>query len=334
MMVRALVGRLVAAGLCIASASHVAQAETNQLRIGLQFGLSYLPIMVAQSEGLFAKRAAEFGVPKLDVTLTRFSGSTAMNEALLSNTIDAGVLGIAGALIIWDKTRGRQHFKSIAAVSSTSYTLFSNKPHLKALTDFTSSDKIAVPAFNSPQAILLRVASERMMGDKTKVDPMMVNMPHPDATAGLLAGQGISGYFATPPFSQVLAKDRRITPILTSRELLGGREATSTSMVMSQGFFDDNPMVSKAILAGLEDANALIAANPKRAAAIYLEAERVRLPADEVERLMTDGSTSYSVAPDGVVTYANFMQVQGFVRKVPEAWQDVFFPLIADRPGS
>jgi NitT/TauT family transport system substrate-binding protein len=311
-----------------------AVAETANVRIGLQFGLAYLSVVVAQSEGLIAKRAAEAGISDLQVTLNRFSGSTAINEALLSNSIEVGTLGTAGALIAWDKTRGRQQIKSIAAVATVAYTLYANKPNINALKDFTTNDKIAVPAFNSPQAILLRVAAERQLGDKAKAEPLMANLPHPDATAALLAGQALSGYFATPPFSQVLARDPRIHPVLTSKELLGGREATATTVTASQAFVEDNPRVARAIMAGIEDATNLINRDPKRAAAIYLASEKVNLPVEEIEKILTDGSTTFSVAPEGIVTYATFMVGQGMLRKVPDSWKDVFFPLIGDRNGS
>jgi NitT/TauT family transport system substrate-binding protein len=311
-----------------------ASAEVANLRIGLQFGLAYLSVVVAQSEGLIAKRAAEAGVPDLQVTLHRFSGSTAMNEALLSNSIELGTLGTAGALIAWDKTRGRQQIKSIAAIARTAYTLFTNKAAITGLKDFTPDDKIAVPAFNSPQAILLRVAAERQLGDKAKAEPLMTNLPHPDATAALLAGHAISGYFATPPFSQILARDPRIHAVLTSKELLGGKEATATTVAASQAFVEDNPKVARAILAGIEDATNLIGSDPKRAAQIYLASEKVSLSAEEIEKILTDGSTTFSVTPDGMVTYARFMVAQGMMRKVPEDWKDVFFPFIGDRNGS
>jgi NitT/TauT family transport system substrate-binding protein len=323
----------VSALLMIAAPSGT-RAEVTDLRIGLQFGLVYLPVVVAESEGLIAKRAAELGVPGLKVTLNRFSGSTAMNEALLSNSIELGTLGTAGALIAWDKTRGRDHIKSVAAISTIAYTLFTNKPAIKSFADFTQNDKIAVPAFNSPQAIVLRVAAEKFLGDKAKADQLMVNLPHPDATAALLAGQAISGYFATPPFSQVLQRDSRATKVMTSRDVLGGKDLTAATVTAKQAFVDENPKVARAVLAGLEDAFRLIASDPKRAAAIYLRSEKVALSAEEVEKILTDGSINYSIAPEGVVTFAKLMAAQGMMRRVPENWKEVFFPLIGDRDGS
>lgn len=333
-MVRHVLGRLGLLALLSLSTLGSARAEITTLRIGLQYGLVYLPVVVAQSEGLISKHAAELGVPNLEVSLTRFSGSTAMNDALLSGSVELGTLGTGGALIAWDKTRGRQHIKSIGALSAITYTLFTNKPSIASFKDFTPDDKIAVPAFNAPQAIMLRVAAERFLGDRSKADPLMISLPHPDATAALLAGRAIAGYFATPPFSQVVARDPRMKAVMTSRDLLGGEDPTAATLSASQSFVDDNPKVAQATMLGLEDAARLIASDPKRAAAIYLASEKVSLPAEEIQRILTDGSIAYSVAPQGIVAFARHMAAQGQLRKVPESWKELFFPLIGDRKGS
>ncbi len=149
-----------------------------------------------------------------------------------------------------------------------------------------------------------------------------------------LSGQAIAGYFSTPPFSQVLRREPRMTAIMTSKDLLDGKDATAATVAASQAFVEDNPKVARAVLAGLEDAAKLIAADSKRAAAIYLESEKVPLSVEEVEKILSDGSITYSVVPEGIMTYAKFMAAQGLLRKVPDSWKDVFFPLIGDRSGS
>jgi NitT/TauT family transport system substrate-binding protein len=326
--------RLAAAALLLSALGGPARAETNAVRIGLQYGLVYLPVMIAQSEGLFDKRAKAAGLDGLSVTLTRFSGSTAMNDALLSDSVDLGTLGSAGALIAWDKTRGRQQIKSLCALTSVVYTLFTGKPGVTALKDFAFGDKVAVPAFNSPQAILLRVAAARQLGDPAKADTLMVSLPHPDATAAMRAGQGIAGYFSTPPFTQVLRADPKLRAIMTSTGLIGEGDTTAATLNAKQGFVEANPKVAQAILAGMEDAVALIRSDPKRAAAIYLASEQVQIDQGQVEAILTDGSLVYDVAPKGMVNLAKAMAAQGFLRKVPGDWQEIFFPALKDRDGS
>lgn len=309
-------------------------AEVAKVRIGLQYGLTYLPVVVAQSAGLFEQRAKALGLPGLEVELNRFSGSTAMNDALLSNSIDFGTLGTAGALIAWDKTRGRQQIKSIGALTAITYALYTNRPNIESLADFTPNEKIAVPAFNSPQAILLRVAAAKAFGDATKADVLMISLPHPDATAALISGQAIGGYFATPPFIQVLEKDKRVHEVLKSSSLTAATNVTGATLAGMQSFVDANPRVAQAMLGGLEDAAKLIRDDPKRAAEIYLASEKVNLGVDDVQRILSDGSMTFSSSPQGVEEFAKFMREQGMLTKLPASWKDVFFPMIGDRKGS
>jgi NitT/TauT family transport system substrate-binding protein len=66
----AVAARLVAVALLLSALSGPTRAETNTVRIGLQYGLVYLPVMIAQNEGLFDKRAKAAGLDGLSVTLS------------------------------------------------------------------------------------------------------------------------------------------------------------------------------------------------------------------------------------------------------------------------
>lgn len=311
-----------------------ARAETSSIRIGLQYGLAYLPVVVAADQKLFDKRAKELGLAGLDVALNRISGSAGMNDALLSGSIEVGSAGTTGALIAWDKTRGKQHVKSIAGITVLPITLYTNRSNIHSLKDFTANDKIAVTAFNSPQAILLRALAARDLGSRDKANAMMVALPHPDATAALLAGEAISGYFATPPFSQILERDPRISKVMAASELFGGKDATANTLVATQGFVDDNPKVAQALFLGLADACALIRSDPKLAIDIYLKSEKVQLSREETEKIITDDIIGFQVEPQGLMTWSKYMHEQGALTKMPEKWQDLFFPMIGDRKGS
>jgi NitT/TauT family transport system substrate-binding protein len=305
-----------------------ARCETDHVRIGLQYGFIYLPIEIARSEGFIEKRAEELGAGNIKVTLNRFSGTPAMNDALLSNNIDFGALGLPGLLIVWEKTRGRLAIKGLAGMPLNAFFLYTNKPAIKSLADFTVQDRIAVPAPNSGQGILLEMAAEKLFGpgQYARADKLMISLPHPDATTALLAGGTIAGYFSVPPYSQILARDSRVHLVTTSKEIFGGFEASGAGLAGSQHFVDANPLISHAVLMGLDDAMRFWKENPRRAAEIYLAAE----PA----KLSIDGSTIPQVAPQGVMALATFMARTGMLKTPPQSWKDVFFPLIHDRDGS
>jgi NitT/TauT family transport system substrate-binding protein len=313
-----------------------ARAETDRVRIGLQYGFIYLPIEIARSEGFIEKRAQELGAGKVTVALQRFSGTPAMNDALLSGNIDFGALGLPGLLIVWEKTRGRLGIKGLAGMPLNAFFLYTNKQAIKSLADFTEQDRIAVPAPNSGQGIMLEMAAEKLFGpgQYARADRLMISLPHPDATSALLAGGTIAGYFSVPPYSQILARDSRVHLVTTSKEILGGFEASGAGLGGSERFVDANPRVSRAVLMGIDDAMLLWKGNPRRAAEIYLAAEPAKLSVDDVVAILRDGSTVPQTAPQGVMALAGFMARTGMLKTPPQSWKDVFFPLIHDRDGN
>ena len=140
---------------------------------------------------------------------TRFSGSPAITDAVLSGNVDVGAFGSPGLLIAWEKTKGHQDVAGLAALGANAFILETNKPQIKSIADFGDSDQIAVPATTSPQAVVMRMAAEKTFGDYRRLDKLLVSMPHPDATAALLSGQIISGYVATAPFTAMLKTQRQ-----------------------------------------------------------------------------------------------------------------------------
>lgn len=323
---------MLATGL---AATAPASAEVNEVRIGLQFGLIYLPVEVADAQGFFAAEARKAGIPDLKVAIHRFSGSPAMTDAVLSDNVDIGALGTPGLLIVWDKSKGHQDIAGLAALGANPFVLFTNKPEIKSFTDFTDKDQIAVPATTSPQAIVMRMAAEKYYGagQYGRADKMLVAMPHPDATAALMSGRIISGYVATPPFISVLEKSDKVHKVISGKDIIG-EEATGVILGAPKKFVDANPTVAKVVIAAVEDAMDFIAKEPDQAAGVYIKAQASKTPKDQVLPMLKDGSILYSVTPTGVMKYATFMAKTGELKNAPKSWQDLFFPLLGARKGS
>jgi NitT/TauT family transport system substrate-binding protein len=310
-----------------------ARAEVNEVRIGIQFGLIYLPVVVADAQGFFAEEAKKAGLSDLKVTLQRFSGSPAVTDAVLSGNVDVGAFGTPGLLIAWEKSKGHQDVAGLAALGANAFVLMTNKPQIKTLADFGDDDQIAVPATTSPQAVVMRMAAEKVFGDYRRIDKLLVSMPHPDATAALLSGRVIAGYVATAPFIAVLKKSDKIHVVTTSKDILG-EEMTGVALGAGKKFVDANPTVARVVIAAIEDAMAYLARDPGSAADIYIQSESSKTPKDDIVGMLTDGSIVYSVAPTGLVKLAAFMAKSGEIKTVPNSWQDVFFPLLGARKGS
>src|ERR1700754_2401992 len=115
-----------------AAAPAPARAEVNEVRIGVQFGLIYLPVVVAEAQGFFAEEAKKAGLPDLKVSVQRFSGSPAITDAVLSGNVDVGAFGTPGLLIAWEKTKGHQEVAGLAALGANAFILETNKPQIKS----------------------------------------------------------------------------------------------------------------------------------------------------------------------------------------------------------
>jgi NitT/TauT family transport system substrate-binding protein len=328
---RPLCGALLA--VCVLLGAAPARAEVNEVRIGIQYGLIYLPVVVAEAQGFFAEEAKKAGLPDLKITVQRFSGSPAITDAVLSGNIDVGAFGTPGLLIAWEKTKGHQDVAGLAALGANAFVLMTNKPEIKSLADFGDNDQIAVPATTSPQAVVMRMAAEKAFGDYHRVDRLLVSMPHPDATAALLSGRVIAGYVATAPFIAVLRKSDKIHTVTTSKDILG-EEMTGVALGAPKKFVDANPTVAKVVIAAVEDGMAFMARDPGKSAELYIAAENSKTSKDDIVGMLTDGSIVFAVAPAGLMKLAAFMAKTGEIKTVPKSWEDVFFPLLGARKGS
>jgi hypothetical protein len=90
--------------LCLFFLSNAAAADTNELRIAKQPGLSYLPAVIAEKLQLVEKQARAAGLADFKTTWTRLTNGGASNDALLSGKMDMVISGGPNMLILWAKT--------------------------------------------------------------------------------------------------------------------------------------------------------------------------------------------------------------------------------------
>jgi len=80
--------------------------------------------------------------------------------------------------------------KAVAVIANHNFWLNTKTPNIRSLRDFGEKDRIAVPSIKvSTQAILLEMAVEKEwgVGQHTKLDNLVVQMPHPEALAAVLS---------------------------------------------------------------------------------------------------------------------------------------------------
>lgn len=312
-------------------------AEVKELRISQQFGIGYLPLQVARHQGLFDKQARAHGLDGLTITFITLGGGTSANDALLSNSVDIACGGVGPFLTVWDKTRGAYDVKGVAAVSAMPIALVTTNPAVRTLTDFTDRDRIALPAVKSSiQAVTLQIAAEKAFGpgQQEKLDAITVSMKHPDAYAALASGRSeITAHFGAPPFQQqelALPNARRITD---SYAAMGGPVSFNIAWA-KKSFHDANPRVVASFIAALDEANALIAANPAAAAKIHLAEESSSADEALVRAIIADPASKFTTAPLNITRYADFLARTGEIKSRPQSWKDLFFADIHALPGS
>lgn len=319
-----LTGALALATLTFAGA---ARAE-GKLRIAEQFGVVYLLLNVAQDQKLIEKNGKKQGVD-IDVDWIKLSGGSAVNDALLSGSIDVAGAGLGPLLTIWDRTAGKQNVKAVASLGNFPYYLISTNPKVRSIADLSDADRIALPAVTvSVQARILQMAAAKQwgLGEFKKLDRLTQTLPHPDATAAIIAGQTeINGHFATPPFQeQELAGNPKAHIVLNSYEVQGG-PSSSTVLYATEKYVKDNPKTYRAFIDALAEAAQLVTANPELAADAYLRVNKGSADRAFLIKVIKNPLVQFKIAPENTLGLAQFLHKAGAIKKQPANWRDYFF---------
>ena len=326
------------AGALLFGLALAARAEVGEVRAAQQFGLSYLALMMMEDSRLVEKQARAMGLGEIKVTWAKLGGPGAMNDALLSGGIDFGTGGVPSLITLWAKTRGTTtEVRGVGALNSMPVNLVTSNPNVKSIRDFTDKDKIAVTTVKvSTQALLLQMAAAKEFGDEnyTKLDPLTVSLPHPDAMTALLSGGGtITAHFSSPPFQYQEAARPGIRTILNNYEILGG-PATFNVVWSTIRFREANPKTYAAFVAAFEDATAAINRDKRAAAEVYKRMSGTKESVDELLKMMNDPLVEYTLAPKSIMKTAEFMAKVGTIKQKPESWKDLFFPNVHNLSGS
>jgi NitT/TauT family transport system substrate-binding protein len=327
--------RQASLGLICAALATPAMAQ-QEIKIGIGFGVAFLPTYVMDEMKLVEKHAKAAG---LDVKTTyhRFSGSGPMQDAILSGSVDMGPYGTSALLIAWEKARGTPHQTfAISGVTTVPMVLLTNKPSVKKLADFTANDRIAMPSLVSPQAFLLQMQSIKEFGEgqQDKLKPQIVSLPHPDSVNALISGTEVTGYFAPPPFIQVALKNNKISRVMSSDEIIGGK-ASFLIMGATKRWIEANPKMPDVIVKAVEEAAGFIKAEPRKAAELYLQREPSKfVDLAAVEEILKEYKDEFGSAVHGVQINADFMGKLGQLKNPPKSWKDIVTPSIANTPSS
>jgi NitT/TauT family transport system substrate-binding protein len=312
--------------------ARTARAAVSGIRLGKQYGLPFLPQMVMEAERLIEKHAAAHGVPHLDVAWTTVSGPGALNDMLLSGSIEFVNVAPPSLATLWEKTVGTNRpVRALCTVQSMPYVLVTRNAKVRTIADFTDADKIAVPTVKiSGQAMILQIAAAKVWGfdQYERLDPLTVSMGHPDAAAAMLSGKlEITTHFCVAPFQYYELAVPGSHAVVKSYDVLGGPH-TNGVQVTTQSFYQGNTAICEAVFAAHEEANAFIKKYPADAAGIYLDLSGDRRStAPDIVKMITDPDIDYTTTPANVMTLVEFMRKTNRLKSVPASWKDMFLPV-------
>jgi NitT/TauT family transport system substrate-binding protein len=314
-------------------------AEVTRLKIGRAISVGYLPIMVLEDQRLMEKHARAAGLGDVTIEYAALSGGAALNDALLSDSLQIASGGVPPFLLLWGRTQGNIAVKGLSPFNSLPLHLNTNDPKIRSIKDFGPDDRIAVlTSKSSVQAILLQMEAAKVFGKDqyTKLDAQTVSMPLADAATQLISGQGghITSDFTVPPFSYRELAAPGVRTILTSEDVLGG-PGTYTVAYTTSAFHDANPKLCAAFVAALGEAISIINRDRKLAGDIYLRISKTNAARDIVDRMLSDPSITFEQTPHGIMKFAEFMHSIGTLKVAPATWKDLFFPgAIHSLPGT
>ncbi len=158
-------------------------------------------------------------------------------------------------------------------------------------------------------------------------------LPHPDATAALVAGgTELTGHFSNPPFQDQALANPKVHVVLDSYELLGPN--SPTVLFATEKFRQDNPKTYRAFVEGAEGSGGL---RPERQGG----RRRYLYPGDRGEDRPSRAAEDHRQSAGGVQRHAEehlsaggVSYRVGAIRNKPASWQDYFFQDGAPLQGS
>jgi len=322
-------------GLLVATTVSPLRAERT-IRILEQFGISYLPLHVIKDQNLIAKHGKTLGVD-IKTEWTKVSGGAAANDALLSGAVDIVTAGLGPLLTIWDRTKGNEDVRGIAALADVNFALLTSNPKVSSLEDFGPNDRIAVPSIRvSVQARALQLAAAKTFGREqfAKFDPITVSLPHPDATQALISKNGtVTAHFSNAPYQQQALNVPGVRRITDWFAILGG-PTTSVTLYTRAKYRSSSPKTYRAFIAALDEAITFVNEKPEAAVDTYVRVEQSKLDKDFLLTILKSPDLKFGATPHNTLAFAQFLKGIGALKNTPSDWRDYFFEDVHERKGS
>lgn len=319
--------------LALGATTPRAEAQ-DTVKIGIGFGLAFLPVYICQEQKLVEKHAR---LMHLDVKASyeRLLGPGPVQDAIASSAIDMGPFGIAPLLAAWESAKDKpQQILAVSGITTMPLDLLTDRVDEQSIADLKPTDRIAMPTLSAPQMYLLQMQSEKVFGQYDRLRGQVVVLSHAEAMAALVdGGVPVTAYFASPPFTQIALRNTKIHRLLSSEEVINGK-ASFLIMAGSRGYIEAHPKITELIDKAMDDAAQLIRNDPLRAAQIYLAHEPSQtLDGAAVEAVLRQIRDEFGSALFGIEAFADFMGRHGELKAPPRSWREIVAPALINSPS-
>ncbi len=312
-----------------------AASEPLEIRIARSLDLLELPLLVMQTQRLIEKQIQARGLGIVTVqwgTPPRGGGI----EALAAGQADLAAVDLAVMVAAWDQREDTpQRLRALGTLGRMPFVLVTRNPAIRTIRDFGDKDRIAVPGRGSGPAVMLEMAAAREWGIErfNRLAPITLARPDREAAEALASGKGgIDAHFSRLPYVDAEMARPGVRRVMDSFDV-GGPHSVA-ALAATVGFRDANPVLCAAILAALDDAQALIRTHRGAAAEIYVAMSGDKDAAiEDLADMMGDPDLNFTTAPAGIMRLADFMQQTGRIKRRPSRWQDLFFAEAHTLPG-
>ena len=318
----ALLGALVVAG-CGSGAAGGGGGKADTITIAYQPGIGYAPLLIMKQNKWLEK-----DLPGRKIVYKRLDSGSAIRDGMLSGDINVGAGGFGPFLVGWDKGID---WKILSPMEDMDLWLMAKNAKYKSLADYKDGGKIAMPAPDSIQAVVLRKGAQKELGDARALDDNIVSLGHPDGLQALLSGQ-LAGHLTSPPF-EFDEQDKGAHKVLSSYELFGGPH-TFNSVYMRQGFYSGNKDVADAIFKEIQRGIQLLRDNPDEAAQILSAESEGQNSAAQFKGYITHEGVEYTNTPHGFVKLGEFMKQIGLTSKAPGSVDEITFDQLHGMSGA
>ncbi|MGD0420358.1 MAG: ABC transporter substrate-binding protein [Xanthobacteraceae bacterium] len=325
----------VLAALCALSALTIPASAQEAVRIGIGFGLAFLPAYICDDLKLIEKYGKDAHLD-LKASYQRFMGAGPVQEAIGAGTIDMGPFGAAPLLAAWEKAKDTpRQILAVSGITTLPPVLLTNRANVRTLADFRPGDRIAIPAPKAPQFYLLQMQAEKVFGQYDRLRKQIVILPNPDAVTALVAGTGpVSGYFSSAPFTEIALADGRIHKVLSAADVIDGK-ASFLIMGATRAYVAAHPGVAEAVAKAMDEAARMIHDDPHHAAEIYLVHEPFKtLDVAAVAAIIEGIKDEFGSPVHGVQAFADFMGRHGELKTPPQSWKEIVAPALLNSPST